>query len=107
METETKKKTKKLHILQDVTVEADLSGMIYRWHSQKMEDYAKELEGAVKDFETFLRDHRSQDMVQLSVNRIYADVCSVCNEKWETQAEDGKTFCASCGADIEEAINEM
>lgn len=102
LETETEKKAKKLHILQDVTVEADLSGMLSRWYSQKTEDYAKQLERAVKDFETFLRDHRSQDMVRLSVNRIFADVCSICNEKWETQTEDGKTFCANCGADIEE-----
>jgi hypothetical protein len=87
-------------------VEADLSGMMWtRRCFESEEERAKELERAVKDFEEFLRDHRSQDMVTLFVDRVYADVCSECDEEWEldTHPETGKPICAWCGVEIKES----
>lgn len=98
---ETKTATK-INILYDVRVEADLSGMISRWRNESNEEIAKDLDEAVKEFERFLRDHRSQDMVKLTVNRIYKDICSACKGQWETDSNEMGLFCANCGARISE-----
>ena len=98
---ETKKAFKRKHVLVDVVVEADLSGMTWTRRGDTEEEKAKDLERAVKDFHEFLRDHRSQDMVSLNVERKYKDLCSNCG-KDEFDYEVGKTTCAWCGAIIED-----
>ena len=70
-----------------------------------MEDRAKCLEERCQDLKQFLKDHRSQDEVELTVERKYADQCSVCGREWEPDVEDGITCCAGCGA-ILEIMNE-
>jgi len=30
------------------------------------------------------------------------DLCSACNREWETYEEEGKTYCACCGALVTE-----
>ena len=105
MTTDTKEKAHKINILQNVTVEADLSNMIWinkRLQYSDPERYAEALEKAVKEFRDFLRDHRSQDMITLDVNREYEEVCSVCREKWEEDKTENGKYCANCGAEIEE-----
>ena len=98
---ETTTCTKK-RILEDVIVEADLSGMMFpRRHYKTDEERVKNLESAVREFHEFLRDHRSQDMVQLFVNRKYKDVCSACGCTWETYIIDGALSCANCDAIIQ------
>ena len=47
-----------------------------------VEYYALQLERWVDDFQEFIRDHRSQDPVNLSVEREYEDQCSLCGNKW-------------------------
>jgi len=100
-DTETVKATKREHVLVDVKVEADLSGMLWYRHYKSEEERARDLEQAVKDFDDFLRDHRSQDMISLDVVRVYKDLCSACGCEWETWTENGETTCAGCGAQIE------
>jgi len=39
-------------------------------------------------------------MVQLNVKRIHKDLCSACQAQWEPDEENGKLFCANCGAEI-------
>jgi hypothetical protein len=98
---------RKINILQEVTVEADLSGMLWRnqyYYYKNPEEHAKDLEQAVKDFDQFLRDHRSQDMVRLNVNKKYQDICSICKERWEPDEDENGKYCACCGARIEENI---
>ena len=104
MKTATPKAHKREHVLVDVKVEADLSNMIYRSFCKDEESKAKELERAVKDFHDFLRDHRSQDMVVLDVQRIYKDLCSACDCEWELDQDEetGRIFCAGCGTEIEQ-----
>jgi len=95
-------KAKKINLLVDVEVVADLSGMLWYTHWKNEEEKAKELERAVKEFIVFLRDHRSQDLISLDVRRIHEDVCSVCKERWEEDEDDNGKFCASCGAKIDD-----
>uniref|UniRef100_A0A6M3JCH9 Uncharacterized protein n=1 Tax=viral metagenome TaxID=1070528 RepID=A0A6M3JCH9_9ZZZZ len=98
MDTETQTTTIIKHILVNVTVEADLSAMMWYRRTDNLEEKAKSLTRAVKDFEAFLRDHRSQDMVILDVQRKYADICSQCKEPWEEDSDEEGKFCAGCGA---------
>jgi hypothetical protein len=97
--------TKKVNILFDVKVEADMSGMLWRsnyYYYKNPEEHAKDLERAVREFVDFLRDHRSQDMISLDVQRVYQDVCSICKEQWEIGIwDDEKWHCENCGAIVE------
>jgi len=73
-----------------------------RYGRRTMEDVARGYEEWVKDFEDFIRDHRSQDPVNLHVEREYEDHCSSCNSLWEPEQDhgdygDGKKHCAACG----------
>lgn len=102
--TQPKKTTMLKNVLVDAHVEADLSGMLWgsrsRYGKNPLE-FAKDLESACKDFHDFLRDHRSQDMVHLSVERTIKNLCSACKTEWETYEDNGKKYCASCGAEVE------
>ena len=101
-DTETKKAFKRKHVLVDVMVEADLSSMVWgSFRRMTEEEKAKELERACKEFSDFLRDHRSQDMVRLDVNRIYKDLCSACGcDELDYDSETKELYCAGCGAVI-------
>ena len=98
---------KRTHVLSDIRVEADLSGMTWFSRPASLEEQAKVLERAVKEFEAFLRDHRSQDMVRLDVQRIYSDLCSNCGDVWESDFYDGAIHCAACGAMLVETPNDI
>lgn len=65
------------------------------------EDLAACLEHKCEEFVDFLRDHRSQDVVQLFVERVRKDQCSECGEEWDPVQEAGSTFCGWCGAELE------
>lgn len=101
--SEEKIATKK-SVLVDVKVEIELNVDHYHW--QTMEQYAKNLEDAVRDFRDFLKDHRSQDVNHMNVERIYEDQCSECGDKYEEAIDDeGKTYCACCGVTIKGLTN--
>jgi len=90
-------------VLYDVTVEADLSAMCWFSRSASMEQRAKDLERAVKDFKEFLRDHRSQDMISLDVQRRVELVCSACGNLWEIdETDESNPYCMHCGAIVEQ-----
>jgi hypothetical protein len=105
-ETQEKKAAQKKRVLVDVEVVADLSNMCwYRQSNVPPEEWAKHLEYAVKEFEDFLRDHRSQDKISLDVRRVYQKQCSACEGEWEPErAENGVLFCANCGVEIVEEL---
>jgi DNA-directed RNA polymerase subunit RPC12/RpoP len=67
-----------------------------QYEIRQYEDWAKELR-------EFLKDHRSQDEQDILVRRITEDVCSLCGREWEEVTEDGKTYCASCGGEVEKS----
>ena len=52
----------------------------------------------------FLRDHRSQNLISISIEKDVEDCCAVCGERGEPAEGDGddtgKTVCANCGAEL-------
>ena len=114
-DTQTDTKTcKRRSVMTDVKVTAEFPWVRAPWH---IDDPVKRMEGlelalrkAVKDFEDFLRDHRSQDLIRLDVERVITDICSACGSEWEpyliTEKDNdpdvGKTCCAHCGALVED-----
>ena len=91
----------------DVKLEASFDRQIQSWRYKDKLQYGKELEQEVKNFELFLRDHRSQDMIDLNVTYIKGDICSACKREIEMYFdEDRKCFyCSNCGAKLEEESN--
>jgi len=84
-----------------VSVRVDCDFRLAWFERRSIEEKVKALESRIKDFEYFLKDHRSQDDINLSVIREYEDQCSLCGDKWEIYKDEvGKPSCASCGADI-------
>lgn len=79
----------KKQVLDDVVVTCDPPTT---WMRETLEQKADRLEWWVKDFHDFIRDHRSQDPVQLAVERVYKDVCSFCGEEWDVD-EEGPCCC--------------
>ena len=65
-----------------------------------MEHRAKRLEEWCSEFEDFVRDHRSQDPIRLTVERVYEMQCSHCHNEWEEDTETGEPLC--CGKAQEE-----
>lgn len=68
------------------------------WVRLSPDENGKLLEAKCREFVEFLRDHRSQDRIELEVVRERADLCSACGRTWEPSVEDGVTGCAGCGA---------
>lgn len=81
----------------DVQVIADLSAVTQYIRQDDYDRRARALEDAVKEFNEFIRDHRSQDYVRLEVQRVTEEQCSGCKSAWETMTEDGMVCCSSCG----------
>jgi hypothetical protein len=68
----------------------------YWWHDLKRQE--KEMEYWVKEFHEFIRDHRSQDPVNLEVRRIYEDQCEFCKRVWEVD-DEGCPVCCDAAVD--------
>ena len=87
----------KQKILVDLHIECVPDGIgIY---SRTLEGKAKEMERWCKDFEEFMRDHRSLDAVSMTVVREYQEQCSHCGYEWEI---DETGYPACCQAAIDE-----
>ena len=84
-------------VLVDVVVECDLS-RIGRYCRDR-EESARAIEERARDFNNFIKDHRSQDDIQLSVRKIYEQRCSNCDQDPEMTLTD--RTCANCGATVE------
>jgi len=82
----------KRRILVDVKVVCDPPDYIYRLYGYDIYSLARELESWCREFEEFVRDHRSQDPVSLYIEKVYEEVCEFCNRPWETD-EDGAPIC--------------
>jgi len=82
----------KERVMVNVRVEADPP----RWygHYKDIKGYMAFLQRWAKDFHEFIRDHRSQDPVNLSVIPEYEDRCSFCGLEWE-EWDDGEPACCT------------
>jgi len=72
----------------------------YHWQTPTIEKEAEYYEDWIKDFHSFIRDHRSQDPVALNVERVYKDICEFCKSEWEEDT-DGSPLCC------EKAVKEF
>ena len=72
----------KKKVLIDIKIVCDEPPYLGRW-CRTEEDRLKEVGKWVKEFHDFIRDHRSQDPVFLSIEKIYQDQCSFCGLEWE------------------------
>ena len=100
-ETTKRKCTIRKGVVVDAHVEATFPH-VDRWYGRTVEEYGTALERACKEFEEFLRDHRSQDVVRLSVERECKDICSVCEAEWDQDDDENGPCCANCGATLKE-----
>jgi hypothetical protein len=93
------------NILVDVKVEASFDNRIGVGWARRHNDMAalsEALAQAAHDFEEFLRDHRSQDIIRLDVNEVRQNICSHCKREWEEAVDEhGALYCANCGAMVE------
>ena len=92
----------KQKVLIDIKVVCDPPNDVTRW-DRTLEAKAKSLEGWCRDFESFVRDHRSQDPVGMSVEREYQEQCSYCGYEWETD-DDGVPVCCQKAIDEHEGV---
>lgn len=87
--------------ISDVKVEASIGIPYYAIYDMKKKE--KFLLDWIRDFNVFIRDHRSQDMINLEIIPVLSKVCSDCKKEWETMIDDnGKYACANCGSLIED-----
>ena len=105
--SETKESAKPVERLMDVSVEVNPPHYAYGY-SRDTERIAKSLEYWAKDLVDFVRDHRSQDELDLAVVRDVREVCSLCGRDWETILPDDDCqieTCAWCGEPV--SVEEM
>lgn len=81
----------KVKAITGIRVEIEPHRHVTRW-CRTPEDKARELKNWARDFEEFIRDHRSQDPVSLEVITDLQDQCSHCHREWEEDA-DGPLCC--------------
>ena len=72
-----------------------------RWRDATPSEMADILRGKIADFESFLRDHRSQDLIRLDIVPIKETVCSECGGVWEEWTDAEGTCCARCGVTVQ------
>lgn len=91
----------KLKVLIDLKVVCVPPYTVGKW-SRTNEEKARRLDEWCKEFEDFVRDHRSQDPISLSVEREYQDQCSHCTSEWETDDEGRPVCCNKAQKEFEE-----
>ena len=91
-------KTRKLR---NVQITCEPPTHIYRWNLS-LERQADVMEAWVEEFHDFMREHRPQDPVNLSVERLYRDECSFCGSEWEAWWDIEGPCC--CNKAIEEYV---
>lgn len=98
----------KKRVLVDVRISCD-PPVWYAWRrydsGEAQEKYAQYCEQWVKEFHSFIRDHRSQDPINLNVERHYGDQCSFCGRVWEEDA-DGPLCCSKAQEEWEREKKE-
>jgi len=79
-------------IISDVKIECDPPRVPFYIKRNGQEAISDYYESWIKDFNEFIRDHRSQDPVSLFVEREYQDICSYCGSDWN-EDENGLPLC--------------
>jgi hypothetical protein len=88
-----------------VEVEPSVPSDVARSKPERQEKWYRQW---AKEFQEFLRDHRSQDVNGISVVVDSRKVCSACGHDWERyqyEAPDGEALyhgCSYCGLPVQE-----
>jgi hypothetical protein len=93
----------KKKILSEVTISCDPPRVPYYIQNKGPEAVADYYESWIREFDEFIRDHRSQDPVSLNVEREYQDVCSHCGYEWDEDENGLPCCCDKAQAEYEEA----
>jgi len=97
---------KKERRLQGWHVEIDPPQFYVYGGSYDLEDEAKQAEQYAESLNAFIADHKSGPGGRVFLQREYAYCCSGCGGAWEPcdeeGADDGKLYCACCGALIDQ-----
>jgi len=96
----------KKKILSDIAISCDPPSVPYYIQNKGQEAIAKYYESWVREFDEFIRDHRSQDPVSLDVERIYTEVCSHCGYEWDTGETGYPCCCDKAVIEYEETQQE-
>jgi len=94
------KKAKMIRTLVDFKLTIDPPNYVGKW-CRTTEEKIKEMEQWAMDLMEFIRDHRSQDQINVEEEKQYQYQCSNCNNDYEEMEENGIICCAHCGAEIE------
>ncbi len=90
-----------------VEVEPSVPWHIARAEPERQEKWYRQW---AKEFQEFLRDHRSQDVNGISVVVDSCKVCSACGHDWEryqyeaTESEAEYHGCSYCGVPVQEEV---
>lgn len=82
-------------------------------HEYGSEEYwktlEKEYERWLKEFDAFVRDHRSQDgnRLMLSIEKTTQECCAACGDRWDINEDERGAFCASCGAKVKRVVTHL
>ena len=71
---------------------------IYRRIGYDIEYMLQGLEQWVQEFHDFIRDHRSQDPVDLEIEKVYQETCEYCDLEWDLDI-DGCPCCCDKAMD--------
>jgi hypothetical protein len=80
-----------INSLVDIKIVCDPPSDVVNWW-RTQEDRERALEKWCREFNQFIRDHRSQDYVFLYTEKTYEKQCVFCERPWELD-EDGPTCC--------------
>jgi hypothetical protein len=72
---------------------------------RNMESIAKTMEYEAKELVEFLRDHRSRDNFNITIEREYENICGFCGMKEECDI-DGTPVCCQKAIDEYESLKE-
>lgn len=92
----------KKKVLIGVKVECDPPHSV-TCYCRTVEEQAQNLEWWAREFNAFVRDHRSQDPVDISIVRQFEDQCEHCNLVWDTDIDTGQPLCCKKAIDEWEA----
>jgi len=79
-------------VINEITIVCEPPNVPFYIRNKGQEAIVEYYESWVKEFEEFMRDHRSQDPISLSVERHTIDVCSFCGLEWDVD-DVGFPFC--------------
>ncbi len=82
----------KKKVMSEVTISCNPPRVPFYIQNKGVEAIADYYESWIREFDEFIRDHRSQDPVSLSVESKYKDVCTHCGYEWE-EDESGLPLC--------------